>query len=185
VAFKGNPENVPPELKRPEWASALAGRGISCWLDVPRHTDGQDQSWHDFSGVDAVLCVRNPRKRRDLERKPGTRLFNAWSAGCIPLVEPEPGYLEAVRDGEDAFVVDGVDACLDVLDALVADPSLVTAVEQRVEQRRSDHACDVVLGLWQQSLLDACRMPVTRSWRARGRTARAAAAQMRGILRRS
>ena len=185
VAFKGNPENVPPELKTHDWASALASRGIAWWLDVPELTDGSDHSWHDFSAVDAVLCLRNPAKRRDLERKPGTKLFNAWSAGCIPLVEREPGYLEAARDGDDAFVVDGSNQCLRVIDDLVARPSQVRDVESRIDQRRVDHACDVVLELWKQAMLEAGSAPETAGWRRQARTVRATAARMRGVLRRS
>ena len=185
VAFKGNPENVPSELRTDEWASALAARGISCWLDVPRATDGDDQAWHDFSAVDVVLCVRNPAKRRDLTRKPATRLFNAWSAGCIPLVEPEPAYLEAVHDGEDAFIVAGVHDCLRVLDDLIADPARVQHVESRVASRARVHARDVVLDLWKQALLDASCATETFGWRKRARTVRATAAFVRGALRRS
>ena len=185
LAFKGNPENVPPELKTRDWASALASRGIAWSLDVPRETDGADQSWHDFSAVDAVLCWRKPSKRRDIARKPGTRLFNAWSAGCIPLVEPEPAYLEAACDGDDAFVVEGVPQCLEVLDGLVADPPRIRHVESRVDRRRRDYAPELVLGLWTRALLDASRAPETVGWRTHARTARATAARLRGTLRRS
>jgi hypothetical protein len=185
VAFKGNPENVPSELKAGGFIAALASRGISCWLDVPATTDGPDQSWHDFAAVDAVLCLRNPAKRRDLERKPATKLLNAWSAGCIPLVEPEPGYLELARDGEDAFVVEDPTECLDVFDLLMAHPKRIRHVESQIGRRRADFATDVVLALWKDALEDACRAAKTRGWRRGARTVRATAAQVRGVLRRS
>ena len=101
VAFKGNPENVPPAMLSESWTAALASRGLSWWCDVPRRTDGSDQEWHDFTSVDAVVCMRNPLKRRDLARKPATRLINSWCAGSIPLADREPGYEELASDGRE------------------------------------------------------------------------------------
>jgi len=185
VAFKGNPENVPPELWTGGWEAKLASRKIACVLDVPRATDGSDQAWHDFSAVDVVLCVRNPPKRRDLARKPATRLLNAWAAGCIPFVEREPAYLELVHDGEDSFVVDGLDHCLDVLDDLAADPARIGGLERGVERQRGNLAPAVVLARWAQALLDAAQAAETVGWRRRGRTVYATAARLRGAFRRS
>ena len=105
VAFKGNPENVPPDMKTESWTAALATRGISWWPDVPKNTDGSDQRWHDFAEVDAAICMRNPAKVLDIERKPATRLVNAWRAGCIPLAHPEPAYRELGTDETDLFFV--------------------------------------------------------------------------------
>jgi hypothetical protein len=102
LAFKGNPENVPPYMRDESWRAALAERGINWHLDTPRLTDGSDQQWHDFSEVDAVACVRNAEMSWDIERKPATRLINAWRAGGIPLADDEPGYGELGKDGHES-----------------------------------------------------------------------------------
>ena len=98
LAFKGYPENVPAELTTPEWAAGLAARGVEWLLDVAADSDGAGQRWHDFSAVDAVLCVRASRATANVERKPATRLINAWVAGCVPLAERDPAIPRA-RDG--------------------------------------------------------------------------------------
>jgi hypothetical protein len=184
AAFKGNPENAPAGLRSAAFASALSDRGIELVIDTPSRTDGSDQSWHDFRCVDVVLCLRRADKWRDIDRKPPTKLLNAWSGGCIPLAGREPGYLDIATDGEDAFFVDDPDACLSVIDRLLADSDLLARVERRVVQQSEVYSQNVVLGLWRDALLEAVSISQRAPFRRRGRTALAAAAQLRGALRR-
>ena len=184
LAFKGNPENVPPYMRDESWRAALADRGIHWHLDTPGLTDGSDQRWHDFSEVDAVACVRSPEMRWDIERKPATRLINAWRAGCIPLADEEPGYRELGNDGHDVFFVSDGGGCLAVLDRLLGDPMLVSRVETAMGRRAPEFAPEIVLAQWRAALLDALDAPNTGGWRARARTLRVAAAQARQLMRR-
>lgn len=185
LAFKGNPENVPPEMCQGNWKAELADRGITWWLDVPMRTNGSDQRWHDFRGVDAIVCMRNPAKRRDIERKPATRLINAWLAGCVPIADPEPGYCELGRGEEDVFFVDGTTACLSVLDRLNEDEQLVGRVEASILERRRAFSPAEILARWHTALLEATEAPEVSRWRSSARTCKAAAAQVRGALRRT
>lgn len=185
LAFKGNPENVPPDMRAESWTAELASRGISWWLDAPRRTDGSDQRWHDFSDVDAIVCMRNPAKRRDITRKPATRLINAWRAGCIPLADREAGYQELASDEHDVFYVDGVASCLDVLDRLNGNRRLLERVEARIMRRRADFAPEDVLTRWQVALLESAAARECSGWRSWTRTGMAAAAQARQAVRRA
>jgi hypothetical protein len=184
VAFKGNPENAPFEILAEPVASALSRRGVELVVDTPGRTDGSDQSWHDFRGVDLVLCLRRASKWRDIERKPPTKVVNAWCAGCIPIAGREPGYLDIATDGEDALFVDGTDTCLGAVDRLLADASLLEGMERRIAERRIAYAPDAVLRRWRDALLEAVAAGRARPVSRWARTAAAAAAELRGALRR-
>jgi hypothetical protein len=183
VAFKGNPENVPPEMKTKSWAAALAARGISWWLDVPKVTDGPDQRWHDFAAIDVVICMRNRAKASDIARKPGTKLVNAWRAGCIPLAHAEPAYRELGTDGEDVFFVEDAASCLEVLDRLSHDSELMRRVEDHIRLRREDYGLEVVLPKWRDALVGTMSARECTGADMWARTGLAAAAQMRQIAR--
>jgi hypothetical protein len=185
AAFKGNPENVPAALRSESFAEALSRRGIELRIDTPARTDGADQSWHDFSGVDVVLCLRRLSKWRDITRKPPTRLINAWCAGCIPLAGREAGYVELATDEEDVFFVDDASGCLDILDRLADDSRLLRRVERQVAVRGRAFAGTAVLGLWRDALLDAAAPLGGSQLREWVRTGAAAAAEVRGVFRRT
>ncbi len=159
VAFKGNPENVPPELLTPRWAEALAKRGIEWWLDVPAATDGSDQAWHDFSGVDAVLCVRHPDELDLLgSEKPPTRLINAWLAGSIPIATREPSYDSLATNGRDVFFVDSIWDALDVIDRFNRQPLELAKAEEAVAARAAEYAQNRILRLWSDELRRAAAL---------------------------
>jgi hypothetical protein len=155
VAFKGNPTNVPSALLSTEWRDALTARDLEWILDTPSRTDGSDQAWHDFTQVDAVLCVRHPDFGWDVRRKPATRLINAWLAGSIPLAECEPGYTELATEAADVFFIRTPFDSLDAIDRLNADSSLLRTVEQRIGERAAAFVPEVTLARWQEALVEA------------------------------
>jgi hypothetical protein len=148
VVFKGYGNNVPGYLLEPAFREELDGRRVSLILDTPERADGADQRWHDFGEVDAMLCVRGAAADDSLLNKPPTRLINAWCAGVIPLVEPEPAYLELVRDGVDGFVVAGPGDILSTLDHLSVDDELTASVFAAVRDRGQEFQTDVLLDRW-------------------------------------
>jgi hypothetical protein len=162
VAFKGNPENVPPELVDPRWARALGERGLAWCLDVPQDGGSPDQAWHDFAEVDVLLCVRHLRWS-DVARKPPGKLINAWLAGSIPIAAREPAYVDIGREGQDVVFVDSVWDCLEVLDALRADPERIRAMEQAIARRATEYTPASMLDVWWQALLDA--VALAEGWR--------------------
>ena len=171
LAFKGNHGTVPPVLRSAEWTDALAARGIEWRLDAPELKDRSDQSWHDFATVDAVLCTRVARSSDIVERKPATRLINAWVAGCVPLVDPEVSYLELGTDGSDAFFVDTPLDGLDVLDRLNGNRDLLRGVELRIGERASEYAATTTFQRWRDALLAAAE-PTGEAGRRRVRSVR-------------
>lgn len=176
LAFKGNPTNVPAEFLAPDWDRALRAHGLEWHLDVPQATDGSDQSWHDFRGVDAVLCVRHPDFGWDVRRKPATRLVNAWLAGSIPLAEREPGYVELGEDGRDVFFISSPLEAVGVVDRLNVDPSRLAEVERRIGERAEEFRLEITLERWREALVEAAGARVAVLGAARVYRARAVAA---------
>jgi hypothetical protein len=147
VGFKGNPQNLPEFMRERAWVQALEAIGLRWLPDAPQRGDGSDHTWHDFSGMDVAVCLR----AEDVGRrswKPATKLINAWCAGVIPLVGPEPGYLDLVTPNKDAFLVANESDVIAALRRLVSDPELVQATERAIEQRAKDFATDAVLDQW-------------------------------------
>jgi hypothetical protein len=163
VALKCNPDQLPAEARDPELVAALRGEGVELWIDAPRHTDGSDQRWHDFSSVDAALCVRPAGPPRDLSRKPATKLVNSWAAGCVPIAAREPAYLELATHGADAYFLESVDDLPDAVRTLNSSPELLGAIVDGVEERRREHEPRRVLALWRDMLVAACEGPCERS----------------------
>jgi hypothetical protein len=147
VGFKGNPENLPVFMREPAWAQTLAAMGLRWLPDTPQRGHGSDHTWHDFSEVDVAICLRAEHVGRR-SWKPATKLINAWYAGAIPLVGPEPGYLDLVTPNEDAFLVHDKSGVVLALQRLVTDPVLVQATERAIERRAKDFARDAVLDQW-------------------------------------
>lgn len=118
------------------------------WLpDMPQRGGGSDQRWHDFSEVDVAVCLRAEHWGRH-SWKPATKLINAWCAGAIPLVGPEPGYLDLVTPNEDAFLVANECDVVTALKRLATDADLVQATERAIGKRALEFEKDRVLNNW-------------------------------------
>lgn len=177
AVFKGNPENVPEYLHDPEFVESLRATGVRVVLDVPAATNGSEQRWHDFHDADVMICTRNDTTSEDLLRKPATRLINAWCAGSIPLVGPEPAYLELVRDGVDGFVVRDAREVSAAIARLAADAGLARAMTQNAHERGQAFSTDRVLDEWIAVLSSASgpRRRLLATWQRRVTSASRAA----------
>jgi hypothetical protein len=150
LAFKGNPENIPAYLSDANFRGAVARLGFELVIDAPKQTDGSDQQWHDFSGVDACILDRTHHHGADIWGKPPTRLLNAWHAGVIPLAAPEPAYLELAEDRHDAVFFTSGQELLDLLISLAGHPEEVARLRAGVmaAQARLGSNDAVVMQYW-------------------------------------
>jgi hypothetical protein len=114
-------------------------------------TDGSDQRWHDFSRVDAVVTLRSTRHPGD-EKKPPTRIVNAWCAGSIPLANDEIGVRELAHDGEDALIVGTGEELKAAVVALAQDPALRRRLFVAARRRGLEFDQSVVLDQWASAL---------------------------------
>ncbi|MEW6471662.1 MAG: glycosyltransferase [Actinomycetota bacterium] len=160
VGFKGNPQNLPPFMRQRGWVQALHAMGLQWLPDTPQQGDGSDHTWHDFSETDVAVCLRAEEVGRR-SWKPATKLINAWCAGAIPLVGPEPGYQDLVTPDEDGFLVASESEVIGTLRRLVNDPGLVQATERAIQQRARDFTTDAVLDQWWALLRRASEVQVS------------------------
>lgn len=155
MVFKGNPENVPGYLLDPGFRDALRECGVELVIDAPTATDGGDQRWHDFREADVLLCVRAAAPDDSLLNKPPTRLINAWAAGAIPVVGPEPAYLELVHDWVDGVVVHGERDLLGAVCRLAQDRTLAEELLCAAAARGREFDRDALLIKWIEVLAAA------------------------------
>lgn len=180
LALKANPENVPPEVQSTAFREALRNMAVELWLDVPRVTNGSDQSWHDFTDVDVSLCVRRGTARTEL-RKPATKLINSWAAGCIPLAMREPGYVEIAREGRDVWFLDSVKDIPSTVRHLNDNPQLLQELVEGVRERQREFEPGAVIDVWADffGALASSSPPVPGSRFVRSRRSRATIALWR------
>lgn len=148
VALKSNPENVPVILRDDAFVRILADAGVTLVVDAPSSTDGPDQAWHDFSQVDAALCVRGSTSQDDMYRKPPTKLINAWCAGTIPIVSPEQAYLELIDEGENALVLQKLEELPSCLEMLSQNQDLTEQLFRGVAEKAAEYSPTSLLELW-------------------------------------
>lgn len=88
VVYYGWKEQLAPELRRPEFTEAVARLGLTVRY---MYEDAKRQSWCDYSEADIVLAVRG-FGGDPYNRKPATKLYNAWTAGAPAILGCESAY---------------------------------------------------------------------------------------------
>jgi hypothetical protein len=153
VALKGYRHNIPDELLDPTFVERLREIDVEFRIDTE---DDKPLRWHDYRDVDVALCVRRFHPEFDTDeryiRKPATKLVNAWSAGVIPIVAPEAGYLEEMDEGRDAIVASDTDEIVAALQELRDDPEYVRKLLAHGEAKAAGWTTDAVLDKWQRLL---------------------------------
>ena len=107
-----------------------------------------DRGFHDFTDLDAVICMQ-PRGLDDVVgRKPPTKLVNAWAAGSVPIVVNSPTYQGLAVHGVNAFVVESVEDIPQAITSLLHDPELLERVEAGVTSQQELFSGQAVLRQW-------------------------------------
>ena len=163
-------ENIPDNLSLIEEAISRVIPNMSLKVDSPVTTDSSDNRWHDFHHVDVSLILR-PEKVGAIfsyDRKPATRLINAWVAGTIPFVDPLPAYLELIRDKMDGFIIHKPEDIETILRTLVNDPEYLAEVRRAVQKRGENFQVDRILDDWEAAIkevIDKAKMGISRKVR--------------------
>jgi hypothetical protein len=97
IAYFGIEKNLAPELQDPAWRAQLRALGLEWQVVDPSR-------WHDFEAVDAILAVRDFTGNSH-DRKPATKLYNAWHAGIPAILGPESAYQAERRSEQDYLEV--------------------------------------------------------------------------------
>jgi len=156
LTIKCNPENVPSSAHLILDQLKVIDPRFSLVIDSPEISDGSDNNWNDFSQVDISLILR-PLTTISNDRKPPTRLINAWVAGTIPFVDPLPAYLELIRDGVDGFVIRETVNVASVMKVLVDNPEYRSEVFANARKRGEEFTVEKVIEEWERSISEICR----------------------------
>jgi hypothetical protein len=148
LAFFGNEFNLAPELRGKAWADMLEKLGLR-WDPRLSHED-----WYDYSEVDAVLAVRSFRGHWNELWKPANKLFNAWSAGTIPIVAPESAMVSHGRDRVDCMICASVDSVVACLHELVASQDLRRQLRCNGRERAAAFQSDAITDLWRRLIAE-------------------------------
>lgn len=159
VAFLGDQANLAPELVSPDWARALAREGLAWSI----RQKGRDDLG-DYRDLDAVIAIRDfagvPH-----DRKPASKLVNAWLAGVPAIVGPESAFLAAGRPGDDLLVARDLASTLTALRRLRDDPALRARLVENGRRRATAFDEDSVVAAWEEVLYE--RAPqMLADWRA-------------------
>lgn len=157
--FVGNRENLHPFFSTADFESHLHRLGLRLVIPEP-------SGWHDLSGADAVLAVRNFGLDEHHLNKPALKLHNAWRAGVPAVLGYESAFRAEGRPGRDYLEATDGDAVIAALERLAAQPALRQGLVDaglQAAQRYSDAAvCSQWLELLTHELL-----PRYAAWRKR------------------
>lgn len=157
IAYFGRRLWLAPELQAPEFAAAIAHQGMQFEI--------REDAWWDYSDVDAVVAIRSCHPAL-LATKPATKLVNAWIAGAVPLLGPEPAYREIGQAGIDYLEVRDAADIVAALRRLRHDRTLREQLLADGRARAATNDADAVAAAWMHLLDGAVAAEFTR-WLAR------------------
>jgi hypothetical protein len=166
VCYMGNPEQfIEPEVLAPQ----LRRLGLTLKL-VPR------KDWHDYREVDAVLAVRGPEKPRppgaksaiySVQRKPATKLYNAWRAGVPAILSPDVAFEDLRRSDLDFLEARNVAEIVESVRRLQGDPGLRQSMVRNGRVRGEEFTPEKIASEW-IGLLEREIIPSYLEWTQSG-----------------
>ncbi len=164
VCFMGNSEQFLAETDVLE--TKVRKLGLSWWMP-PRH------QWHNYSTVDAIVAVRPLATLASLstdvvsfftpERKPASKLYNAWLAGVPAILSPEVGFQSLRRSELDYLEASTIPDIVAALDKLKQNPDLRRAMAENGRRRAVPFAPTQTAAAW-RALIDRQILPAFGRW---------------------
>ena len=131
----------------------------------------RESDWWNYRDADAILAIRTA-PAEVLLTKPATKLYNAWLAGCIPLLGAEPAYAALRRSDLDYFPIETPQDVLDAVRRLAADPPFARAMRENAVERAREFTTDRIVDRW-EDLLSGPVAAAYERWLVRGPLRRA------------
>ncbi len=157
VAFFGNPFELDPALRGPEWARALDDMGLKWSMPCPA-------AWNDYRSVDAVVAARQFDYPGGWLWKPATKLFNAWLAGVPAVVGPESAYRAERRSDLDFLEASTPAEAASALARLRDDPALRQSMVDNGHRRTPEVSDEGFTRRWRRFIEDDA-IPAYQRWR--------------------
>lgn len=160
ICFMGNRNNFLPEVDA--LRTKIRELGLT-WLMPERG------AWHDYSRMDAVVAVRPPETVTanampfGWNRKPASKLCNAWLAGVPAILSPDSAFRDLRRSRLDFIEAQTIEDIVQVLVQLKRNPSLRRAMIENGHLRAREFSTARIAGAW-KSLFQEEVFPAYARW---------------------
>jgi hypothetical protein len=144
IAFVGKKEQF---LKAHDLPEQIEKLGLN-WRMIPR------DKWHDYSEIDAIVAVRetaigsNIPAHLSTNRKPASKLLNAWSAGVPAILSPDSAYQDIRKSHLDFIEARTVPEILRGLRQLTSDPLLRRSMVENGKKRAEEFTLEKRVDMW-------------------------------------
>jgi hypothetical protein len=139
LGYFGRLARLPGWLRGADFRARLAAMDVELRLS--------ESAWNDYRDVDLLIAARAESPSM-LERKPATKLTNAWLAGVPALLADEPAFRALRRTELDYVAVDGARAVLDAVARLKREPAAYAAMVANGAARSAPYTRDAVIAGW-------------------------------------
>ncbi|WP_008311040.1 glycosyltransferase [Leptolyngbya sp. PCC 6406] len=157
IAYYGNPYNLAPELRQPQWNEFVQSLGMN-WI-----VEQQRDRWHDYRQVDIVVAVRSFTDKTDYPWKPASKLFNSWRAETPAILGVESAFQGERKSHLDYLEVRSCSELKNALKRLKDDPTLYRAMQENGRQRAQEIEIPQMVARWQHFLLNVA-VPAYEKW---------------------
>jgi hypothetical protein len=146
IDYFGDPPNLCAELKSPNWPSFLEALGCKWRARPPAEV-------RDFRATDAVVAVRSLDSSSH-DRKPASKLVNAWRGGVPAVLGPESAYRALRRSDLDFIEVSSYADLCSAITRLRDNPSIRADMAANGLERAREVTTDSVRGEWLSLIRD-------------------------------
>ncbi|HEY4320817.1 MAG TPA: glycosyltransferase [Gemmatimonadales bacterium] len=173
ISYLGNAKNLVAELRSPRWLAALADRQLTWRAPAKAFDYAEPESyhlagdWRDYTTVDAIIAVRgfSARPAASDDRKPASKLFNAWAAGVPAILGRESAYRAERRSELDYLEVGDYDGLVGALDRLRSDAGLREAMIENGLRRAPEVTAAATTEAWRAIVFNRI-WPAYQEWTA-------------------
>jgi hypothetical protein len=158
VAFMGVEESLSPELRSECFYAEVQQLGLR-WLPIY-----DKAKWPDYSEVDAVVALR-AHGDPAINRKPATKLYNAWLAGVPAILGAESAFQHEGNPGYDYLEASSMAEVIGALQQLRDDVGLRRAIFERGCARARSLTSAKLCVQW-IDLIENKLQPLYERWRA-------------------
>lgn len=139
VAYFGSQDSFPAELNTQTFRQSLAKQGIELRISF--------NSWTNYRDVDVCLSYRKVHDYK-LDRKPASKLINAWLGKTVMICDDEPSF-RAIRESElDYLIAKTPDEAFDAIMRLKNDPVLYQQMQEQGRKRLAFYSRRAVAARW-------------------------------------
>jgi hypothetical protein len=143
ICFMGNANDFLQDVSALE--SEIHRLGLK-WMLMPR------EKWHDYREVDAIVAVRPNFVM--IDRKPATRLTNAWVAGVPAIVSPDIAFEDIRRSDLDYMRARNIPEIIESLKIMMENPQLRRDMVENGKKRAVEFTPEKTARAWVEIIQD-------------------------------